>query len=121
MNLPVVFWGLLVGSVPILAVTVTGIVIAVVRRARHPRVSVLAALGLSALTLNDLGGVAVRVYLQVAARTGQHLLPFMDWLVLMDISRYALNVSGVALITWAIFSSRQPSPGTQRSPPPAMR
>ena len=110
MNLLIAFGGVLVVSIPLLAVTVTGIAIAVMRRQRHPHVSVLAALGLSALTLNYVGGAAVRVYAQVAASAGQHPMPFVERLLLMDVGLYVLNVAGVALVTWAIFARRGPLP-----------
>jgi hypothetical protein len=108
-DLLIEFAGVVAGHIPVLAVTLTGIAIAIMRRERHPRVSLLAALGLAALTLNYLGGAAVSVYTLVA-RTSQDPLPLLKWLALMKGGLYVAHVSGIALITWAIFAKRGPLP-----------
>jgi hypothetical protein len=65
----------------------------------------LAALGLSAVTLGYLGDDALRAYV-IAARVSQYPLPPVGRLLLMKYGLSALNVGGIALITWAIFSKR---------------
>ena len=97
----------LIPTVPMLIVTVGGIVVATARRAQHPRAFRLLALGLGALTLNLIGS-ALRVYVSVFAATdsapalAQQLLAFNGLL-------YVLNLAGLTLVTVAAFAGRAPA------------
>jgi hypothetical protein len=99
----------LIPAIPILAIALTGIVLATIRRSYQQTASRLVIAGLGVLSINVLSSAAVRVYAhqsfdkyQDATVRAQHLLE-------LNAGLYLLNIVGIALITIAVFAGRAPS------------
>jgi hypothetical protein len=96
----------LIPAIPILAVALTGIILAVIRRSYQRTASRLVIAGLSALSVNVLASAAVHVYAHQSFDKYQDATVHAKHLLEMNAALYALNIAGVALITAAVFASR---------------
>jgi hypothetical protein len=96
----------LIAGAPFVAVAVTGLVLAVMRRSHHPRASALAAFGFSALAVNALVAPAVRVYVSMGVEPGGSLAARAAHIGLMSAFVFVLNLGGIVLITCAVFANR---------------
>jgi hypothetical protein len=94
-------------TVLLLAITVIGIVLAILHRGQQPWTARLVIPGLGALAVNVIGSIAVRSYArrlsfdryEDATVAAQHLAVLHSLL-------FALNFIGIALITAAVLADR---------------
>jgi hypothetical protein len=102
---PYLFGLLLQAALP-LGACLVGLLVAVEYRARHPRVSLLASLGLLVLVGSRVGGIVLQMWIRNKAQSGTRA---SDMRMLLTINSYALSALsaiGLGLIIAAVFSDR---------------
>ncbi len=111
----------LVTRLPVYLVYVLGIVLALVRWRRHPRISGLTCLSLAMLTLLDMGNIALLFllprYMQRHRMSGEALTQSLYWVGMAHATLFAVIF---ILILWAIFGQRPArafiDPGAEQYP-----
>jgi hypothetical protein len=103
------FGAALVASLPIIVVTVIGIWIAIVRRTAHPKASMIVLLGLLALLGNVVGSAGLQAYAQSYNATYTSVAAYSHNLLVFNTGLYLLQLTGIILITTAVFADRKPA------------
>jgi hypothetical protein len=103
------FGGALLASLPIILVAAIGIWMAIVRRAAHPKSSLIVSLGLLALLCNVVGSAGLQVYAQSYDATYTSEAAYSRNLLVFSIGLYLLQLTGAILITAAVFVDRKPA------------
>jgi hypothetical protein len=101
------FGAALVTSLPIIAIAVTGIGIAILRRTAHPRASFFVSLGLLALLCNAVGSAGLQVYAKSFDATYISETAYAHNLLMLNTGLYFLQLAGIILITMAAFADRK--------------
>jgi hypothetical protein len=96
-------------AIPMLAVTIIGIVLGIYRRKAEPLASRLVIFGLGALAANVLGSSALHIYAQQSFDRYQDASIHARHLAEFNAILYALHLAGFALITAAVFANRAPA------------
>jgi hypothetical protein len=96
-------------QIPFLVVIAVGLWLAVARRKRHPRASLWAVIGFSALGLQIAWRVAASAYVASVQAKGIAWEPTTAMLVWSNLATYVLFFSGVLALTIAVFAGRAPS------------
>ncbi len=91
---------------PVMLVTVGGIVFAIVRRKRHPKVSGLAIAGLILFQLQSLAFSSLYYLLPRLASRGWSWASIDNLSLVLDISHDVLYASSIAVLAVAVFSQR---------------
>ena len=101
-------FALLLQAAPGLVVYMIGLVAAVTFRARHPRVSLLALLGLLVLVGSRVGGIALQMWIRSNALPGARASAMRTPLTIYNFALPGLSAIGIALIIVAVFIDRRP-------------
>ena len=101
-------FGLLLQAAPGLVVCFVGLFVAVEFRARHPRVSLLASLGLLVIVGSSAGGIVLQMWLRHNALAGVHASDMRMPLTINNFVLVGLSAIGLALIIAATFIDRRP-------------
>jgi hypothetical protein len=113
MNTFIQFGAALLAAIPFIIIAVIGIFFAFTRRTAHPRASLLVSLGLLGLLLNAFGGAALQVWVQGQQVAADGAIAYGHQLVMFNIGLYGLHLTGLVLITMAVFAGRD---GVRREP-----
>jgi hypothetical protein len=98
--------GLLLQAAPGLGVCLVGLIVAVEFRARHPRASLLASLGLLVIVGSRVGGIVLQMWIRNKALSGLRASDLGTPLTIYNFGLSGLSAIGLALIIVAVFSDR---------------
>jgi hypothetical protein len=101
-------FGLLLQAAPGLVVCIVGLFVAVEFRARHPRVSLLALLGLLVIVCSRVGGIVLQMWIRHNALSGVRASDMRTPLTINNFALSGLGAIGLALVIVAIFIDRRP-------------
>ena len=95
-------------QMPMLAIFVVGIVVALVLWSKHPKVSALAMLGLGILLLNSIGMSIVQSLLIASQNKGGGMSAeaFSRTMQVVGLVRAVIGAGGFVVLIWAIFADR---------------
>ena len=101
-------FGLLLQAAPGLVVCIVGLFVAMEFRARHPRVSLVAILGLLVLVASRVGGIVLQMWIRHNALSGVRTSDMRTSLTINNFALSGLSTIGLALVIVAIFIDRRP-------------
>lgn len=102
--------GPLLGSVPLAIAMLVGLVLAVTRHSRHPRVSLFAAIGFAIGLLLVISGVAFNSWIRHASSEGSGMASLSTVLIGYNIAHALLSTASWAFLIAAVFSDRPVPP-----------
>lgn len=91
---------------PRLGVALIGIIFAVERRRRHPRVSLVVSLGLLGIIAGKAGGIWLQMWIRGVAQSGHGMAGMSTHVAVVGNALNALSTAALALVAVAVFLDR---------------
>ena len=101
---------------PVMLVVLAGIVFAIIRWKRHPKVSAFAIAGLLLFQIQSLAFSSMYYKLPELANRGWTWAAIDNLSIAIDVCHDIFYALAIALLASAVFSSRNPQPGSQTNP-----
>jgi hypothetical protein len=101
--------GAILGRLPTLLILGTGMVVALSKRRRHPRVSLVALIGLTVLLLNSLASGFLGLLLPTLLRErGSAVIGYV--MATANLAGAIISGVGIGFLLWAVYMEREQAP-----------